>query len=156
MVVLKRGSGRTLHMWTSYVAAAYWASLAQTTQKTISFTTVAFFLLWLLSNVLISVLVLSLIPPRDCGRQSTACVYCCTHQSRPYYVKGKSWESLLIAYPSCTAAFWTEPHSGKYTVQPVRTAHWPRQCHLSQSLGNDLNPLAFYSAPWQHLNCVNC
>lgn len=116
MVVLKRGSGRTLHMWTSYVAAADWASLAQTTQKTISFTTVAFFLLWLLSNVLISVLVLSLIPPRDCGRQSTACVYCCTHQSRPYYVKGKSWESLLIAYPSCTAAFWTEPHSGKYTA----------------------------------------
>lgn len=31
--------------------------------------------------------------------------------------KGKSWESLLIAYPSCITAFWTEPYSENYTVQ---------------------------------------
>lgn len=93
------------------------------------------FRLWLPSNVLISVLVLILIP-QETGWERTACVYCSTHQREPYYVKGKSWESMLIAYPSCTAAFWTGPDREIYsavatdntlaltTLWPVLTMIW--------------------------------
>lgn len=100
------------------------ASPAQTTQETIPFTTVTFS--YHGSHLMCSLALLCWASSLRRWWMGEICPCLLQHTSKEAPLcKGKSWEGLLIAYPSCTTAFWTEAACKIYKYISVDVESFP-------------------------------